>query len=62
MYSILPDNLNQIMENWIKQPGFPLLTVTVDNGEVTISQVCSSAFLSWAVRYYEFYFPLMGGK
>lgn len=37
--SFLPDNLTTVMENWITQPGYPILYVSVNGNDVTISQV-----------------------
>ncbi|XP_072384993.1 membrane alanyl aminopeptidase-like [Diabrotica undecimpunctata] len=39
-YSILPNylNLGDVMNNWVVQPGFPLLTVTITGGNVQIQQ------------------------
>lgn len=37
--SILPTDFTTVMENWVKNSGYPLLSVNVDGKEVTISQV-----------------------
>ncbi|CAG9861174.1 unnamed protein product [Phyllotreta striolata] len=36
--SNLPYDLQTVMENWTKQPGFPLLNVTTENRQVTVTQ------------------------
>lgn len=34
----LPTTLSNIMDNWINTPGFPLLKVSIDRGNVVVSQ------------------------
>lgn len=37
--SYLPADFTTVMENWVKKSGYPILSVTVNGKEVTISQV-----------------------
>ncbi|KAF7280353.1 hypothetical protein GWI33_006129 [Rhynchophorus ferrugineus] len=37
-YSQLPGTFSEVMQNWIEKPGYPLLTVTLSNNELTVKQ------------------------
>lgn len=37
--SSLPGNLSEILNNWLKEPGYPLVTVEEDGNKIIISQV-----------------------